>query len=430
MNNIFKETVSIYRAALSFLIDVFSREWDAIQAVEGAKSKFNFAEKLVHSTKNNIAKYDFDSRFYKMPAYMRRAAIQSALGSVSSYMSNLVLWTQTQNGKKPTLQQDRYAMPCFYNAEMYSESEEPNKARLKLYCNNDWVWVQVSLRAQDAKYIAKRWSHCKASAPTLEKRYKKYYLRFAFTESVALSDTPVWEQRICSVDLGVNSDAVCSIMQTDGTILARKFINFTSDKDHLSHTLNKIKKQQRKNGYNSITPMWEYAKRCNNEHAIKVAQAITDFAVLYSVDVIVFEYLDFKNHKAKGSKKQKLAMWRKNGIQDYVEHKAHRCGIRISRICAWGTSRLAYNGSGIIQRNSNNRALATFTTGKQYNCDLSASYNIGARYLIRELLKPLPAKVRSHIVAQVPQCERRTQSTWSTLISLNMELANLSVARF
>ena len=37
---------------------------------------------------------------------------------------------------------------------------------------------------------------------------------------------------------------------------------------------------------------------------------------------------------------QKLSMWKRNSIQDYVEHKAHRCGIRISHICAWGQANL------------------------------------------------------------------------------------------
>ena len=71
----------------------------------------------------------------------------------------------------------------------------------------------------------------KASAPTLEKKHHTYFLRFSYTEEVSLSKTAVKEQVICSVDLGINTDAVCSIMRTDGTILERKFINFTSDKD-------------------------------------------------------------------------------------------------------------------------------------------------------------------------------------------------------
>lgn len=34
------------------------------------------------------------------------------------------------------------------------------------------------------------------------------------------------EQIICSIDLGINTDAVCTIMRSDGTILGRKFIDF------------------------------------------------------------------------------------------------------------------------------------------------------------------------------------------------------------
>ena len=119
-------------------------------------------------------------------------------------------------------------------------------------------------------------------------------------------------------------------------------------------------------------------------------------------------------------------MWKRNSIQDYVEHKAHRCGIRISRICAWGTSKLAFDGSGALERDETNRALATFASGKQYNCDLSASYNIGARYFVRELLKPLPAMVRSQLSANVPDVERRIQVTLATLKVLYPELKKLS----
>lgn len=80
----FDDTIKLYREAVSFLIDCFNKEWPAIQAVDKAKAKFNFAEKLVHTTKYNVAKYDFDAKFYKFPSYLRRAAIQAALGSVES----------------------------------------------------------------------------------------------------------------------------------------------------------------------------------------------------------------------------------------------------------------------------------------------------------------------------------------------------------
>lgn len=421
-SSIFNDTIRIYRSALSFLISVFDAEWDALHSKK-AKERFNVAEHLVHGTKHNIAKYDFDARFHKMPSYLRRAVIQEALGSVSSYRSNHANWEKDgRQGKEPKLQAEHLAMPTFYNKEMYCASDDPCAAYLKLFFNNDWVWVKVRLRGTDVRYLKRYWQHCKPSAPTLEKRYGKYYLRFAFTEEVKLSETPVTNQRICAVDLGLNSDAVCSVMSADGTVLARKFINFPSEKDHLWHVLNRIRRYQREHGSQNVQSFWKYARRLNDELAKKISSAIIDFAVLYSVDCIVFEYLDFRGRKAKGSKAQRLHMWRKNGIQQYVEHKAHRCGIHISRICAWGTSKLAYDGSGEVVRDETNRALCAFQSGKRYNCDLSASYNIGARYFVRELLKPLPVTVRSDLWAKIPDAQRRTSCTLSTLRAMTAAL--------
>ena len=117
---------------------------------------------------------------------------------------------------------------------MYRENtEEKDAAFLKLYDGHDWKWFAVRLKHTDMEYLRKHWSGKKASAPTLEKKHDKYFLRFTYAEEVSLNRTPVKEQTICSVDLGINTDAVCTIMRPDGTILGRKFINFSSDKDRM-----------------------------------------------------------------------------------------------------------------------------------------------------------------------------------------------------
>lgn len=417
--DIFSNTIRIYRDALSYLIKVFSGAWETLSALQ-IKNRFNAAEHLVHGTKKNEAKYDFDDKFYKMPSYLRRAVIQKALGIVSSYFSNYENWENNgKQGKEPQLQPNHFSLPAFYNKEMYRTTDDPHTALLKLYLHRDWVWVKVKLRGTDVRYLEKYWQHCKPSAPTLKKCHGKYYLQFAFTEKVKLAETEINDQCICSVDLGLNTDAVCSIMRADGAALARKFINFPNEKDHLWHVLNRIKRYQREHGSKNVKSFWEYARRLNDELAKKVASAIVGFAALYPVDSIVFEHLDFRGKKAKGSKAQRILMWRKNGIQDYDEHKAHRCGIHISRICAWGTSKLAFDGSSEVSRDKDNYALCTFANKKRYNCDLNASYNIGARYFIRELLKPLPVTVRSELLAKVPEAQRRTSCTLATLRAMS-----------
>ena len=93
--------------------------------------------------------------------------------------------------------------------------------------------------------------------------------------------------------------------------------------------------------------------------------------------------------------------------------------MRISRVCAWNTSRLAYDGSGVVQRGKEISEdtpydMCKFQSGKMYNCDLSASYNIGARYFTRGLIKEIP-----DIMAEVPDIGSGTARTLSTLWKIN-----------
>ena len=423
-----RQTLDVYRSAVSYLVEIYAQVWEELEGILEAKKRFNEAEHLIHTTKKNQVRFDFDIRFPKMPSYLRRAAIQHALGSVFSYKTRLGLWEKTgQRESKPKLVYENQAMPVFYRDVMYREDKEgKDAAYLKLYDGHDWKWFHVRLRHTDMEYLRKNWSGKKASAPTLEKRHRKYFLRFSYTEDVILTKAPVEEQIICSVDLGINTDAVCTIMRSDGTVLGRKFIDFPSEKDRMYRVLGRIRRFQREHESVQTKSKWAYAKHLNIELGRKIAGAVTKYAKEKHADVIVFEHLETKG-KISGRKKQKLHLWKKRDIQKRCEHQAHRNGMRISRICAWNTSRLAYDGTGTVIRDPGNRSLCVFQTGKRYNCDLSASYNIGARYFIRELLKPLPVTERSLLEAKVPAVKRRTSCVYADLRKLSSEM-NLRAA--
>ena len=425
ISKLFRQTIKIYNDAISFCAKAFEEHWEVLETLDtGNKERFAYADALVHSTKSNDAVYpEFDIKFRKMPSYLRFSVINTALGYLSSYHSNLDNWKfSNSDGKAPSLQTHLNKLPTFYKGNMYIDDCDGDAVRLKLFVNNDWNWVTVLLKHTDVINIQRRMQNAKMSVPTLEKKNKKWFLRFAFEEKADLNKTKLEEQRILAVDLGINTDATCSVMNIEGAILAREFINFASDKDQLYHTLNKIKKVQQRYGSNNIQKLWRYAKFHNEELARKIAKQIVYAATKYQCDVIVFEHLDTKGKK-QGFKKQKLQMWKKNTIQKIVEHKAHKNDIRVSHICAWGTSKLAYDGSGAVFRGKNagldTYELCKFSNGKVYNCDLSASYNIGTRYFIREIQKILPAKVWSDIVAKVPECQKRTQCTYNTLLEIN-----------
>ena len=424
-----RQTMEIYRQAVGYLTEVYAQVWEELRKIPETKKRFNTAEHMVHMTKKNTARFDFDLRFPKMPSYLRRSAIQHALGSVSSYETRLGQWKETGVlSGRPKLTCRNHAMPVFYRDVMYREGTEgKDEAYLKLYDGHDWRWFRVCLSHTDMEYLRRNWYGKKASAPTLEKRHHKYFLRFSYIEEVTLTQTPVKGQIICSVDLGINTNAVCTIMRADGTVLGRKFIDFPSEKDRMYRTLGRIRRFQRKHGSAQAGERWAYTRRLNIELSRKIAGAVAEYAWENHADVIVFEYLEM-NGKISGSKRQKLQLWRKRDIQKRCEHQAHRKGMRISRICAWNTSRLEYDGSGIVLRDWRNHSLCAFQTGKRYNCDLSASYNIGARYFIRELLKPLPATERSLLEAKVPPVKRRTSCVYADLRKLHSEMELLKAA--
>ena len=424
-----RQTMEIYRQAVGYLTEIYAQVWEELRKIPETKKRFNTAEHMVHMTKKNTAWFDFDLRFPKMPSYLRRSAIQHALGSVSSYETRLGQWKETGVlSGRPKLTCRNHAMPVFYRDVMYREGAEgKDEAYLKLYDGHDWKWFRVYLKRTDMEYLRRNWKGKKASAPALEKRHRRYFLRFSYTEEVTLTQTPVKEQIICSVDLGINTDAVCTIMRSDGTVLGRRFIDHPSEKDRMYRTLGRIRRFQREHGSAQTQGRWAYTKRLNTELGKKTAGAIVRYAEENHADVIVFEYLEMQG-KISGKKKQKLHLWRKRDIQKCCEHQAHRKGMRVSRICAWNTSRLAYDGSGTVTRDWENHSLCTFQTGKRYNCDLSASYNIGARYFIRELLKPLPVTERSLLEAKVPPVKRRTSCVYADLRKLHSEMELLKAA--
>ena len=68
-NRIFKDTIRVYRDALSLLIRIVESEWDTGLGELYAKSTLKAqrtVELLVHASRTSVAKYpEFDKQFYK-----------------------------------------------------------------------------------------------------------------------------------------------------------------------------------------------------------------------------------------------------------------------------------------------------------------------------------------------------------------------------
>ena len=444
------DTVAVYRKAVSFFIDVAYERWDLFSCLKGQNEDIAVMESLTVCTKKRPSvMYEFsraDSMFYKMPSYLRRSAIREAVGKVSSYMSNLAGWEASDartRGKAPGFPSAGYVYPVMYRDNMY-ESTGDYTARIKVRIRNTWDWIDIRFRKSDADYIMRRciqftdgdgvMKSRKVCAPTLQKRGKCWYLDFPVQEKVKLPDIPVKKQTVIAVDLGINNACTCVAMKSDGTVAGRHFLNLSAENDCLKHAVGRIKRAQR-HGAGRMPRLWAAVRGINDDIAVKTAQFIVDTAVLYDADVIVMEHLDTRGKKH-GSRKQRLHLWKCRYVQSMVTTKAHRLGVRIAHICAWNTSRLAFDGSGRVKRGKEsdwtgkNYSLCEFPKaddsvphGKIYHCDLNAALNVGARYFVRELTKSLPATAGQRLEAKVPSAVKRSTCTLSTLISLNAVLA-------
>ena len=421
-----ENSIRIYRDALHFVIPIVNTHWDEVTDFEYSNQRMMYVEKLVHSTSKSQARYNFDEEFPKFPSYLRRAVLNLALGIVSSYRSNLVNWEKDPKGQAPQLSLNHYAYPAYYKRDLFRNFDPVRQTiELKVFKNGDWVFETYKLKTSDCRYYQNHLIGKKQNVPVIQKKGRRFYATFSYEENVPLVPEESIN-KICAVDLGLGTDATCSIMDQDGTVYARKFISFSEEHDRLHTQLGRIKRNQKRGSRHNKT-LWRKVAGISQDIADKTVKAILDFGNEHGVDVFVLEYLDFKGKKAV----KRAHFWRYKRIYKVLAQRAHQYGLRIARVNARYTSRLAFDGSGWSKRGREivpeiPYALMEFPNGKTYNADLNASYNIGARYFIRHILKTVTVTQRLALEAKVPQVARRSTCTLSDLINLRSEFVALA----
>ena len=421
-----KKSIELYRKALRYVIPIVDSHWDEMEDLKYVNQRMTNVEQLIHSTRKNEARYNFDQEFPKFPSYLRRAVLNQALGIVSSYRSHLANWEQHRKGQAPKLSLTHYTYPAYYRGNLFRNFDPVRQTiELKVFKNGDWVYEVYGLKQSDCTYYQTYLAGKKQNVPIIQKKGRRFYATFSYEEEIVLVPEASI-RKVCAVDLGLGTDATCSIMDKDGTVYARRFISFSTEHDRLHTQLGRIKRNQKRGARHNKT-LWRKVSGISQDIADKTVKAILEFGKANGVDAFVLEYLDFKGRCAV----KRAHFWRYKRIYQVLTQKAHQNGLRVARVNARNTSRLAFDGSGWSKRGREIRpdtpySLMQFSTGKLYNADLNASYNIGARYFIRALFKTVTVTQRLVLEAKVPQVTKRSTCTLSHLINLRSELAVLT----
>ena len=427
---IFKDTLAVFRDAVSFVIHVVCDHVDEVSVLD-SREGLTFVEHLIHTTKNNEAEYPaFDKIFYKFPSYMRRSAIHAAIGHVMSHETRCIQYYGKREKlvshgihyrkMEPAFTYTPNVFPALY--KMQSFSDDGCSVKIKVRAGSTWDWITVAMPGRDYRNLMKARALGTLKNPRLVYEYHKYYLEFPVKyRTKKFPETPLEERTILSVDLGLNNAAVCSIVDASGTIHGRCFSPFKADTDRIDHVINLIRKKAASSGKGqSLAALYTKLEGLKDNFVKQLSRWIVDRAREGGVYGIVLEHLG--GMKGRGKTAARVHHWCRAKIRGYISGMAMREGIRVFLVNPKNTSALAFDGSGPVTRDNSNYSMCTFKSGKRYHCDLSASYNIGARYFLREYKKSIPETEWSELAAKDPGLSKRTTWTLSTLRSLNTHI--------
>jgi len=388
---LFGETVQVYRRLCRYLVGIVFTHWldlgrvssnELVPAVEG----------LIHATaKNPKPRYALiDQVFHKFPSYYRRAAIMFAAGQVSSYLTRYQDWQignrQRRDAKPPTLNANVGCYPALYRGQCYKRHGY-DLVEIKVFTGTDWVWTTVQITGLRERHEV---DSNKMLSPSLIFNEKACHL------SVPFECHPPKRQGdgvVVAVDLGINTTATVAVVDNSGTVIHREFIHPGRDIDRRDKRLKSVSMRASKTmgkggklhkGFCSNT--YRKCRNINQQIGHNVSKRIVQIAQQFNADAIVFENL--KGWKARGGRKrshlrQRFHGWLKAMIRDFTEMKWREVGGKVVDVISAYTSKLAYDGSGEVKRDSKNYALAKFSSGKRYNCDLNGAQNIAARGLLK-----------------------------------------------
>lgn len=341
-------------------------------------------EKLVHATsKNPNPKYSqIDRSFHKFPSYLRRAATMFAVGQVNSYMRRYYEWQsgirKRRDARPPILNSDTGCYPSLYKGQCY-KLHGFNIVQLKVFTGSDWIWISVPITSLRERHQV---NTNQIKSPSLIVNDRSCHLSVPFEcspERISGSGLVV------AIDLGINTTATVSVVSREGTVIQREFIHPGRDIDRRDKRLKSVSMRAKKTknlsrGFCKHT--YRKCRNINQQIGQTVSKKIVKIAKSLNAEAIVFENL--KGWKPSGGKKrstlrQRFHNWLKSLIVKLTENKWLELGGKVLNVIAAYTSKLAFDGSGFLKRDNKNYSLATFSSGKKYNCDFNGSYNIAAR---------------------------------------------------
>ena len=298
-----------------------------------------------------------------VPVYLRRAAINQAIGYVRSYSTKLENYLKNEalpkeqkqkNISKPN-KANHFNSPILFYKGMYRELTNES-IEIKLFNGESWKWYPAKIKGlritEDAEILS----------PTIIQN-KEYIMIHIPVKEVIEDVTPVKERmkqediRVCGIAFS-NSDsfAICVVLDKERNLLKTKFIKGGKEyKDRTTKILSKIRKHRQNSKPYTEKDHKRYWQKLNNIsdfYAHKVSKEIIDFCLENEVKVISITDIDEDVSKHFGKRVGKYSpIYLRKRIVKYLNYKAYKNGIIITRIRSNYTASKCYRCRAEVKKN-------------------------------------------------------------------------------
>lgn len=324
-------TIAAYRRAVRALCRLVMVHWPEIAT---ARSRCQAVEFLFHITaKRRVVRYALlDRMIGKMPSYLRRAAIEHALGAVASFLSNWDNWIDGQVGSRQRTLGARaprlglsnvYPSPYGGNLVLYGRGLRTVQIKL-LAARGQWRFSdQIPVKGQFKRVnpLAVRMGQ----SPSLIMRGAKVKLACPVAvrppSCLANEAFVASDQRVCSIDVGINIAATAAIIDSTGTVIARRFLTcgrHNARRDALAGVIASRQSLSGRvcRGERHCVALHRRVEGLNLDAARQLASALAAFAAQHGAKAFVIE--DLKGWRPKGPS-------RTQAITNCCRQKLRRC---------------------------------------------------------------------------------------------------------
>ncbi len=314
-------------------------------------------EKLTIKSKTGekpIDYFDLD-----LPVYLRRAAINQAIGSVRSYESNYKRYLDNKEHNLKVKEPNKatsFNSPIVLYKGMYKDLSG-NNIKIKLFNGSCWKWYLAKIKGTTFKQN----DEILSPAIVINKDY--VMLHVPIQEEIQ-DVTPIKKRmeqehiKVCGVAFS-NSDsfAICVVLDENRNFIKANFIKGGNEyKQRTRRILNNIKKHRQNGnqfGERDHKGYWEKLNNISETYAHKVSKEIIDFCRENKAQVISIADMDEDVSRHFGKKVGKYSpIYLRKRITKYLSYKAFKNGIILTKVRRNYIASKCYICRGNIKRNN------------------------------------------------------------------------------